>query len=240
MLVCWQTRQAGPMRTRSARARMSNYVHIVGRKNHGKTTRVADLVAEFCRRDVRVGTIKHSCHQHDLDTPGKDSYLHRHAGANPAAIVTADAFGVFLRREPDTDFYARLAPWFTDCDLVLIEGGIEASGLKIEVWRAAVGTPCLAPEYPQIAAVVSDDAPAVAVPVWPRSAVAALMSQVVPSPAPSASPRSSSAGRCRWPPSRDSPRPATTARWADAQLGRGTTGDASRPPCSRSGRSGRP
>ena len=48
---------------------MSNYVHIVGRKNHGKTTLVVDLIAEFCRRDVRVGTIKHSCHQHDLDDP---------------------------------------------------------------------------------------------------------------------------------------------------------------------------
>ncbi len=158
---------------------MSNYVHIVGRKNHGKTTLVVDLVAEFCRRDVRVGTIKHSHHQHDLDTPGKDSYLHRHAGANPAAIVTADTLGVFLRREPRADFYAPLAPWFADCDLVLVEGDIEASGLKIEVWRAAAGAPCLASERPDIAAVVSDDALAVAVPVWPRSDVAGLADRIL-------------------------------------------------------------
>ncbi len=158
---------------------MSNHVHIVGRKNHGKTTLVVDLVTEFCRRDVRVGTIKHSRHWHDLDAPGKDSHRHRDAGANPAAIVTADALGVFLRREPGADSYARLAPWFADCDLVLIEGDLEASGLKLEVWRAAAGTPCLASEYPQIAAVVSDDAPAVDVPVWPRSDVAALADRVL-------------------------------------------------------------
>ena len=158
---------------------MSHYVQIVGRKNHGKTTLVVDLVTEFSRRDVRVGTIKHSRHRHDLDTPGKDSYRHRHAGANPAAIVTADALGVFLRREPGNDFYAQLAPWFADCDLVLVEGDIETPARKVEVWRAAVGTPCLAPEYSQIVAVVSDDVPAVAVPVWPRSDVAGLADRIL-------------------------------------------------------------
>ena len=96
------------------------------------------------------------------------------AGSNPAAIVTADSLGVFLRREPDTDVYARLAPWFADCDLVLVEGDIEVPGVKVEVWRAVMGTPCLAPEDPDIAAVISDDGPPVAVPVWPRSDLARL------------------------------------------------------------------
>lgn len=158
---------------------MSRYVHIVGRKNHGKTTLVVDLVTEFCRRGVRVGTVKHSRHQHDLDTPGKDSHRHRHAGANPSAIVTADSIGIFLQRDAGADFYARLDPLFSECDLVLVEGDIETPGLKVEVWRASVGTYCLAPEHPDILAVVSDDAPEVAVPVWARRDIPTLADRLL-------------------------------------------------------------
>ena len=150
-----------------------NRIHIVGRKNHGKTTLVVALVQEFCRRDIRVGTIKHSKHVHELDTPGKDSYCHRAAGSQPAAIITHDSVGVFFSRTWCTG-YERLAPLFSDCQIVLVEGDIDAQGPKIEVWRAAIGTPCLAAERSDIAAVVSDDEPGVAVPVWPRSNVARL------------------------------------------------------------------
>jgi molybdopterin-guanine dinucleotide biosynthesis protein B len=158
---------------------MTRYVHIVGRKNHGKTTLVVDLVKEFCRRGVRVGTVKHSRHRHDLDTPGKDSHRHRHAGANPAAIVTADSIGIFLHRDAGADFYDRLDPLFAGCELVLVEGDIETPGLKVEVWRASIGTHCLAPEHPDILAVVSDDTPQVAVPVWARCETALLADRIL-------------------------------------------------------------
>jgi len=65
-------------------------IHIVGRKNHGKTTLMVDLIEEFTRRGLRVGSMKHSIHVHELDQPGKDSYRHRHAGADPSAVVTRD------------------------------------------------------------------------------------------------------------------------------------------------------
>lgn len=153
---------------------MRHCIHIVGRKNHGKTTLVVDLVEEFCRRGIRVGTIKHSRHVHELDTPGKDSHRHRRAGSNPAAILTGDSIGVFLHRNEGDDCYRRLAPLFADCELVLVEGDIEAGGINVEVWRQAIGTPCLASERADIAAVVTDDGLAVAVPVWPRTDVARL------------------------------------------------------------------
>ena len=49
-------------------------LHIVGGKNHGKTTLIMELVKELNRRGQTVGTIKHTHHQHELDVPGKDSY----------------------------------------------------------------------------------------------------------------------------------------------------------------------
>ena len=54
---------------------------IVGWKNSGKTTLVVELVRVLTARGLRVATIKHAHHEFDIDQPGKDSYLHRAAGA---------------------------------------------------------------------------------------------------------------------------------------------------------------
>lgn len=155
-----------------------NRIHIVGRKNHGKTTLIVGLLHELRTRGVRVGTIKHSSHPHELDTPGKDSYRHRQAGAAPAAIVTPDSIGVFLPR-PTTAIYEVLEALYLDCELVIVEGNIDAAGTKIEVWRAAMGTPCLASERSDIAAVISDDRPPVTIPTWPRCDVSHIVDRLL-------------------------------------------------------------
>lgn len=154
-----------------------NRIHIIGRKNHGKTTLVLELVQEFCRRGIRVGTIKHSRHVHELDTPGKDSYRHRAAGGCPSAVISGEAVGVFLSRD-GRDEYERLEPLYADCQIVLVEGDVEAAGLKLEVWRAAQGSACLAHARADITAVISDDRPEVSVPVWPRNDVAGLADRI--------------------------------------------------------------
>jgi molybdopterin-guanine dinucleotide biosynthesis protein B len=156
-----------------------NRIHIVGRKNHGKTTLIVELLEEFRRRGVSVGSVKHSAHRHELDPPGKDSYRHRAAGANPAAIVSRNLVGVFVRRDEITDCYAVIGPLFSGCKLVLVEGDIDARAPKIEVWRACRGTPCLATERDDILAVVSDDSPPVSLPVWPRGDIAHLADRLL-------------------------------------------------------------
>ncbi len=155
------------------------WIHIVGRQNHGKTALLVELIGELAGRGLRVGTVKHSSHVHELDTPGKDSFRHREAGANPAAIVTKDLIGVYMPRDPDADFYERLAPMFTGCDLVLVEGDLQGRGAKIEVFRAAVGGDCLASSCREIQAVVTDDPLELNVPVLPRSDVARVADYVV-------------------------------------------------------------
>ncbi len=154
-------------------------IHIVGRKNHGKTTLILELVGELTRRGLRVGTIKHTSHVHELDTPGKDSHRQRHAGADPAAVVTNDLIGLYFCRDPDADFYDRLEPLFADCEVVLVEGHLAGPGKKVEVWREAVGGPCLAGEHDQIVAVVTDDRPDIPLPLWSRSNLAQLVDQLL-------------------------------------------------------------
>jgi molybdopterin-guanine dinucleotide biosynthesis protein MobB len=134
-------------------------LHVIGRKNHGKTKLVVELVQELSRQGLRIGTIKHTHHRHELDTPGKDSHRHRIAGAEVVGILSQAMSAVFLpadKMPTGQDRYAVLAPAFSGCDLVLVEGDTMASAPKIEVWRAEVGSQPLATEDRTILAVVTD------------------------------------------------------------------------------------
>ena len=146
-------------------------VHVVGVKNSGKTTLIEELVRELVRRGYRVGTIKHSSHRHDVDVPGKDSHRHGLAGGCPAALVTADSVGVFFPAPPGQEVYEELAPWYAACDLVIVEGGLDARAPKVEVWRRGLAGVPLAAGRSDIAAVVTDEAVEIAVECWPRSSV---------------------------------------------------------------------
>ena len=147
-------------------------VHIIGGKNQGKTTLVVDLISYFLSLDMRIGSIKHTHHAHELDVPGKDSHRHRLAGAEAVGILSGRMNALFWspsqQQEDDQSKYDDFAPSMEHCDLVVVEGDQQAAGLKIEVWRAACQEPPLAQHHPSIAAVVSDDEPAVNVPVFPR------------------------------------------------------------------------
>jgi molybdopterin-guanine dinucleotide biosynthesis protein B len=152
-------------------------IHIVGRKNHGKTQLVVELVEEFTRRGLRVGTIKHTHHRHELDRPGKDSHRHRTSGSAVVGVLSQGMSAVFVPTPPATaaqDRYAAMSPMFAGCDIVLVEGDTLADAPKIEVWRAVQQTAPLAAEDAAILAVVTDDALDVTAPLLPRSDVPRL------------------------------------------------------------------
>jgi len=132
-------------------------VHIVGRQNQGKTTLVVELARFLTGAGVRVGTIKHTGHDHPVDRAGKDSFRHREAGGAPAAFATPAEVGVYMDRQDDV--YAQLAPLYGGCDVVLVEGNLDAQGVaKLEIFRAGQGHPApLALERDDISAVISDD-----------------------------------------------------------------------------------
>ncbi len=159
-------------------------IHIIGGKNHGKTTLVAELVQELSSRGYRVGTIKHTHHQHELDSPGKDSHKHREAGAAVVGILTRSLNAVFW--QPDSaefstsdDRYEAFSESFADCQLTLVEGDTQTDAPKIEVWRQSLGSEPLARTDPSIQAIVShDEAEGLDTPVWPRADVAAVADKI--------------------------------------------------------------
>ena len=60
---------------------------LVGWSGSGKTTLVAKLVPELIGRGFTVSTMKHTHHNFDIDKPGKDSHLHRLAGATEVLLT---------------------------------------------------------------------------------------------------------------------------------------------------------
>jgi molybdopterin-guanine dinucleotide biosynthesis protein B len=178
--------------TRAARSsvdvpRRPARLHIVGVKNAGKTTLVLELVGELTHRGYRVGTIKHSPHEHELDQPGTDSFRHREAGGSPSAFVTSRGTALFLPPSFGEDPYAAIEQYFATCDLVLVEGDLEARAPKFEVWRPEVNRPPLALGFPGVLAVISDSFDSPQVPAWPRTPLDTLTDRLLAHVPPQAS-----------------------------------------------------
>jgi len=154
-------------------------LHIIGGKGHGKTTVVLELVRSLTERGRRIGTIKRTGRPRDLDAPGKDSRRHREAGGEPSAILAGDQVGLFLDAKGG-DPYRLIEAHFHGCDLVIVEGGAEAVGPKLEVWRAGLGTLPIAsePGRTDIKALITDDDPGFDNP--PRLSRSALASWIDP------------------------------------------------------------
>jgi molybdopterin-guanine dinucleotide biosynthesis protein MobB len=139
---------------------MSSQMRIIGLagwSGSGKTTLITKVLPRLIARGQRVSTLKHAHHGFDLDQPGKDSFMHRTAGATEVVISSAKRFAVLheLRDEPEwdlPDLLGKLAP----VDLVLVEGFKRDAFPKLEIHRAANGKPLIHPDDPHVVAIASD------------------------------------------------------------------------------------
>ncbi|MFE8032265.1 molybdopterin-guanine dinucleotide biosynthesis protein B [Thiohalocapsa marina] len=129
----------------------------------GKTTLVRQLVPELSARGLRVGYLKHAHHRFDLDTPGKDSFVVREAGARQTLLASQARWALQVENPvqgEDPDLDRMLSRFELDrLDLVIVEGFKHADFPKIEVHRPALGQPPLYPADPGIIAVATDEPP---------------------------------------------------------------------------------
>ena len=132
-------------------------IGLAGWSGSGKTTLITKAVPRLISRGCRVSTLKHAHHGFDLDQPGKDSFMHRAAGATEVVISSAKRFAILheLRDEAEWDLPALLKK-FSPVDLVLVEGFKRDAFPKLEVHRAENGKPLLQPEDPCIVAIAAD------------------------------------------------------------------------------------
>jgi len=125
----------------------------------GKTTLLTQLIPLLKQHGVRVGLIKHSHHNFQIDKPDKDSFRLREAGATPVMLVSSH------RRAIITEFATPVEPSLDEqlkhfdqssLDLILVEGFKSEQFPKIELHRPSLGLPLLYSEDSSIIAIATD------------------------------------------------------------------------------------
>jgi molybdopterin-guanine dinucleotide biosynthesis protein B len=132
-------------------------IGLAGWSGSGKTTLLSRLVPHLVAEGLKISTIKHAHHKFDLDTPGKDSWTHRQAGATEVLISSERRWALMheLRGEPELTL-RELLPKLSPVDLVIVEGFKTTTPRKIEVHRIANGKPLLYPDDPAVVAIATD------------------------------------------------------------------------------------
>ena len=150
-------------------------MHVVcfaGYSGSGKTTLIERLIPLLRQRGLRASVIKHTHHRFDIDTPGKDTWRHREAGALQV-LAASDTRTVLMRendvpREPEV--HQLIAQLDASVDWVLVEGFKHSDLPKLEIRRGAAlsaGRPALYPQDAGVQAVVTDLELAFSLPLLP-------------------------------------------------------------------------
>ncbi|MET0875540.1 MAG: molybdopterin-guanine dinucleotide biosynthesis protein B [Tardiphaga sp.] len=132
-------------------------IGLAGWSGAGKTTLLTRLLPQLIAEDLRVSVIKHAHHDFDVDTPGKDSWLHRQAGAGEVLVSSGRRWALMHElgdaAEPKLpELLLRLSR----TDLVIVEGFKSERFRKIEIHRAGNGKPTLFPNDPDIIGIATD------------------------------------------------------------------------------------
>ncbi|MFZ4215085.1 MULTISPECIES: molybdopterin-guanine dinucleotide biosynthesis protein MobB [Pantoea] len=106
----------------------------------GKTTLLEQVIPLLKTQGIRSGLIKHTHHQMDIDTPGKDSYLLRKAGADQVIVASNQRWALMVESPNKPLSLMQLASQMdiSTLDLVLVEGFKDEPVPKIALWRRGV------------------------------------------------------------------------------------------------------
>ena len=141
---------------------------IVGWSGTGKTTLLQQVIPILGDKGIRAGLIKHTHHQMDVDTPGKDSYLLRKAGASQVIVASSERWALIceMPEKQSINLLNLLSRMdHATLEVVLVEGFKDEPVPKIVLWRAGIkgGIEELLDE--QVIAVASDQKLTLNVPV---------------------------------------------------------------------------
>ena len=132
-------------------------IGLAGWSGAGKTTLLRGLIPYFRDQGLRVSVIKHAHHSFDVDVPGKDSWLHRQAGAAEVLVSSGLRWALMHElRGAEEPTLPELLARLSRVDLVIVEGFKREPHRKVEVHRAANGKPALFPDDPAIVGIATD------------------------------------------------------------------------------------
>lgn len=115
---------------------------IVAYSGTGKTTLLKQVIPWLRQRGIRTGLIKHTHHDIDIDTPGKDSFELRKAGADQTMVASNSRWALMTETPGHDDFSLEyLATRFdsNNLDMILVEGFKHEDIDKIVLHRKEMG-----------------------------------------------------------------------------------------------------
>ena len=141
-------------------------IGLAGWSGAGKTTLLTRVIPLLGEQGLRVSVIKHAHHKFDIDTPGKDSWRHREAGAGEVLVSSGNRWALMHELRGDrAPRLPELLQKLSRVDLVVIEGYKSEPHRKIEVHRAENGKPFLFPTDGDIVGIAADVAVETRLPV---------------------------------------------------------------------------
>ncbi|WP_052210238.1 molybdopterin-guanine dinucleotide biosynthesis protein MobB [Dickeya fangzhongdai] len=121
---------------------MAPLLGIAAWSGTGKTTLLKQLIPLLSASGLRVGLIKHTHHNMEIDKPGKDSYELRKAGAIQTLAASSRRWALITEtpeeREPDLMYLASRMD-SSHLDLILVEGFKHEPVAKILLYRNGTG-----------------------------------------------------------------------------------------------------
>ena len=130
---------------------------LAGWSGSGKTTLVSNLIPELKKINISVSSLKHAHEGFDVDKPGKDSYVHRQAGAKEVLISSNKRFALIHEYKNEKISLNSLIKKLSPVDLILIEGWKKENIKKIEVYRKEINKPLLTNNDKNIIAIATND-----------------------------------------------------------------------------------
>src|SRR5699024_6921609 len=102
---------------------------------------LTQLIPQLTAKQLNIALIKHTHHDVDLDTPGKDSYQLRKAGAKQTMVACDNRWALMSETAGKTCDLYQLASYFDHPDLILVEGFKQEPIRKIALYRQAIARP---------------------------------------------------------------------------------------------------
>ena len=125
----------------------------------GKTTLLINIIPLLKQEGYKIAVIKHAHHTFDIDSPKKDSYELRKAGANHMLITSNQRWALMVEnnetKEPNVEeCIEKLND--EDIDLILVEGFKTKNIPKIELHRPILEHPLICINDKNVIAIATD------------------------------------------------------------------------------------
>ena len=142
-------------------------IGLAGWSGAGKTTLLTRVIPHLLAKGLRVSVIKHAHHNFDVDVPGKDSWVHRQAGADRGAGILRQALGPDARIARRRRAAAAGTAWQNVAGRS--RGGrrfqVRAASQDRGASRSPTASRCCFPSDPAIAGIATDTAVETTLPV---------------------------------------------------------------------------